>query len=80
MMTREEKKAAKKAAWLATPPALIERPLKYIASNVNYYDKEKQATVISPVYTVAKRHAARGRGDTVQMIARGLSSNKQLSA
>lgn len=74
--TREEilaKKAAKRAAWLASPVALIEKPLKFIASRVNYFDKDKQL-VISPIYTVAKARATRGDGVAVKQIAMAVNA------
>jgi hypothetical protein len=62
------KKAAKKAAWLATPVAIVQRPLRYLRSQLNAKD-EKGNTLVHPVCTVAKRMAKRGDGGTIQAMA-----------
>lgn len=74
---KQAKKAAKRTAWLATPIALVERPLRYLAKTLNYEMLKDGERVIvrDPRFTVALRHAIKGNGTVARnialMVARG---------
>lgn len=54
---------------IALPVALIQRPLRYIASQTNTKD-EKGNTVLSPTFIMAHEMAQAGQGGIVQAFAR----------
>lgn len=64
-------KEQKHQKWINTKPALVIRPLRYIADRTNTKDSEGN-TVISPEFRAAFYAAYVGKGHIVQRIARGL--------
>ncbi len=62
-------KEQKQAAWVATPIARIERPLRYIAAKTNTVDSEGKP-VVSNEFKMAFVAAYNGDGAKVQSIAR----------
>lgn len=68
---KQAKKAAKRAAWLATPIALVERPLRYLAKQLNHEELKNGERVVirDPKFTVALRHAIKGNGTVARQIA-----------
>lgn len=71
-MTRQERKAAKQKAWIATPPAHIAKPLRHIGNRLNGRDA-KGNVVPHPHYVSAYYAAQRGDGLSVQQMARSLN-------
>lgn len=71
MMTRAERKAAKRKAWLATPPGHIAKPLRHIGNRTNMR-RADGTIVMSPQYEQAFRAAKAGNGLFVQTMARSL--------
>lgn len=71
-MTREQKKAAKRQAWLNAPIAYVEKPLRFLRGKLVTRD-EKGNTVVDPLYTFAYNAAGAGRGDIVRNIARDVA-------
>jgi hypothetical protein len=74
MATYEEKqlkKAAKRAAWLAAPVALVERPLRYLARTLNTETIENGERKVHrhPHFNVALRHALKGNGTVAKQLA-----------
>ena len=64
-------KEQKRAKWEATPPALVERPLRFIAAQTNTKDADGN-TVISKEFKAAFYAAYVGKGNIVQRIARSV--------
>lgn len=71
-ITRKEIKAKKRAKWIATPPGIIQKPLRHIGNRLNTRDAQGQL-VIAPGYMVAFNAARRGDGLSVQQMARSLA-------
>jgi predicted phosphatase len=69
---KQAKKAAKRATWLATPISYVEKPMKYIASQLNTVDKDGNK-VEHFVYKEARVQAIRGNGSIVQQLALSLA-------
>lgn len=71
MNTRKDNNGKARAAWIATPPGHIAKPLRDIGNRTN----GRHATgrmARSPLYLKASFYAKIGRGDLVQKIARSM--------
>ena len=64
-------------AWLATPPALIQKPLRFINDQTNtkgFDAKGQPVVIISANARAAYLAARRGNGRVVNMIARAVAA------
>lgn len=72
MNTRKDNNGRAMAKWIATPPGLIEKPLRHIGNRLNGRDAQGRI-VLHPAYLHAVSAANAGKGHIVTNMARSLA-------